>query len=89
MPSRNAYPWRKVCDSVLHEADPVKAFPLYERALSALELRLAQLGRAPATKAEQNALLTAIYEMRQRLCLLQTSEEPRPAPKELGVKRPN
>jgi hypothetical protein len=57
MTSRNSYPWRKVCDFVVQESDPVKAFPLYERARSALELHLAQLGGVPATKAEQKSRL--------------------------------
>jgi hypothetical protein len=80
MPSRNAYPWQKVCDSVLQESDPAKAFPLYERALSALEVRFAELGTVPATNTEQKALLAAIAEMRRRLCLLRASDQLPQAP---------
>jgi hypothetical protein len=89
MSSRHSYPWRKVCDSVLQESDPVKASRLCERALSALEVRFAELGRTPATKTEQKAVLTAIYDMRQRLFLLQTSEESRLTPQGFGMRKPN
>jgi hypothetical protein len=71
MPGKKKYRWQKTFNSVLHESDPAKTFPLIERALVELERRFAELGDKPATAVELKAIFKATSTLRQRLSRLQ------------------
>jgi hypothetical protein len=77
MPHTRRYRWHETCDSVLQESDPAKALPLFQRALSLLEMRFAELGEKPATKAELRAIVETISTLRRRLSRLQKTKERR------------
>lgn len=72
---RKRYRWQATCNSILQESDPAKALPLFQRALSLLEMRFAELGKKPATKAELKSIIEAISTLRRRLSRLQKTKE--------------
>ena len=71
MSGKKKYRWQKTFNSVLHESDPAKTFPLIERALVELERRFAELGDKPATEVELKAIFKATSTLRLRLSRLQ------------------
>jgi hypothetical protein len=86
MPS-NKYPWQKVFDSVLQESNPIHAFRMFECALSALQVRLAELGEKPAKEDEQKAIFEAIAAMRKRLSAMQ-ADLAGPADEPIKMRKP-